>query len=272
MWILPPALLMLLDQTQFTMIVILVMAAYTAGRLPLIILRWIEYYLDIIGVHLEKLQMHYIHHGRNNIGFNTICDYTKRVFEEVQQTTNYGIIAVASPIRPIQLSQPVLDITNQHHHNPTEIKALSKFADNLNQIITVLVLLGSYLVLGSAGVPLVTILSLYVLHGYTAPTLPVHRANNDVSQMKDGIYLVEKQIFGWNLTSSIGVCHNGVFHATYHGSGDIPLQVNGRSTTSVFASPQADITTWFGDPQFSKPKEDDELYVLVNRVGGQTTY
>lgn len=142
----------------------------------------------------------------------------------------------------------------------------------MNQIINVLVLLGTYLVLGSAGVPLVTILSLYVLHGYTAPTLPVHRANNDVSHMKDGIYLVEKQIFGWNLNSSIGVCHNGVFHATYHGSGDIPLHVNGRSTTSVFASPQADITTGFGDPQFSKPKEDYELYVLVNRVGGQTTY
>lgn len=68
------------------------------------------------------------------------------------------------------------------------------------------------------------------------------------------------------------MCHNGVFHATYHGSGDISLHVNGRSTTSVFASPQADITTWFGYPQFSKPKEDDELYVLVNRVGGRTTY
>lgn len=187
MWIIPPALLMLMDQTQFTIIVIVIMTAYTSGRLPLIILQWMEYYLDMVEMHLETLQMHYIHHGRNSVGFTTICDYTRRVFEEVQQTTNYGIIAVASPIRPLQLSQPILDITDRHHHNPTEIKALSKFADNLNQIITVLVLIGTYLVLGSAGVSLVTIVSLYILHGYTAPTLPVHRANNDISQMKDGI-------------------------------------------------------------------------------------
>lgn len=96
-------------------------------------------------------------------------------------------------------------MTDKVCHYSKEIRVLSKFADHLNMLVTASVLLGIWLVLGSTAMPLVTIMSLYLLHGYTSSTTPVHRENNETSQMRDGIYLIEKKILGWTITTSINM-------------------------------------------------------------------
>lgn len=114
-----------------------------------------------------------------------MCDYAKRVFKDVKQTTHFGITAEASPLRSLHIIEPVLDMTDKVCHDSKEIRVLSKFADHPSMLVTASVLLGIWLVLGSTAMPLVTIMSLYFLHGYTSPTTPVHHANNETSQMKD---------------------------------------------------------------------------------------
>nr|QNS31062.1 putative NS3-like protein [Thrips tabaci associated jingmen-like virus 1] len=91
--------------------------------------------------------------------------------------------------------------------------------------------------------------------------------------LKSGIYYLRTYFLGWVIDESIGVCVNGVMHATHHATYDATLVVGNRWLKPSYISPEADITVWGGNSAvvLATP-QDDKFYLDVNNFDSRTTY
>lgn len=93
-----------------------------------------------------------------------------------------------------------------------------------------------------------------------------------IGGLQDGVYRLEKLWFGIVVSRSIGVVHEGVMHAPYHGVSNCDLVTAGRTYEPQHIDLDRDFVTWGGRARFTKFRDGDEVIVNSEDDDGRASY
>lgn len=252
------------------------MAQFRSGKLHYFLQVWTDYLFWKLQKSMDEIKMSFQVYGENSEGYTEyfvgefLKYYNSFIGQENFMDKFWGTVE-AYKLRPLEITEPAIDYTNKDFHHPGRAKELAQWAQGLQRMGKIGLLAVAALMIGSSGVPALLIFALIVLHGFTGSTEIIRRKPKAVTPI-DGVYHVRSYMCGILWESSIGVCVNGVMHATYHATGDKALKINNVLHRPTYVDIERDIVTWGGEPQMEKPRKDLPVYALINRLSGQTTY
>lgn len=252
------------------------LAHFKSGRLHYFFYIWTDYIFWKMQRGMDDMRMSFQVYGENSDDLlSKLIGQFLRYYDMYMKQDNFlnklwGTVE-AHKLRPMELTTPIIDYTNKDYHHPGEAKKLVSWAKSLQRTAKILMLIMVGVMIKSSGVPYLIIVALFIMHSYSGKTEVIRRKPKVIPPM-DGIYYIRSFNFGILWEMSIGVCVNGVMHATYHATGDKCLYINGVMHTPTYVDIERDVVTWGGDPQMERPKPGSIVYALINRLGGQTTY
>lgn len=163
-------------------------------------------------------------------------------------------------MRPNGLSNVVVPVEGRVKINPNII--LRRFVTRLELSRTILIvgsaLIGMFLS-GTYG-PLCFVAAYFTLA--IEPQLnQCIDSTARTTTFRDGVYRVNKTMFGVTFENGIGTVINGVLHVPYHVSKGIDINYGKTLVKPYYMNPPEDLETYGGPLSLVNPRPDDEIHV-----------